>query len=134
MANSARSSRQNGARCPATTFLELDHVDAQAKGGAHTIENLRVRCYPHNKLHAEKTFGREHVEERIHFRYRTSHRVKDAAPNDAIETARSALVNLGYRDKEARRAVGIVAERHANDVESLTPETVIREALAALAT
>jgi 5-methylcytosine-specific restriction endonuclease McrA len=61
---------KGGERCPATTFLELDHVDARAKGGADTVENLRVRCRPHNKLHAEKTFGREHVEERIHFRYR----------------------------------------------------------------
>ena len=124
----------DGRRCEATTFLELDHVDAQANGGPHTLENLRVRCFPHNKLHAEKTFGRKHVEERIRFRQRKAHRVKEAPVDDALEIARSGLVNLGYRDKEARRALSIVGERHASDVEALTPETVIREALAVLAT
>ena len=122
----------DGQRCPATTFLELDHVDARAKGGPHTVENLRVRCYPHNKLHAEKTFGREHVEERIHFRQRTSRRVKATEADDTtIELARSGLVNLGYRDEEARRALAIVRDRHTSDV--LTPDVVLREALLVLA-
>ena len=120
---------EDGQRCPATTFLELDHDDARANGGAHTVENLRVRCWAHNKLHAEKTFGREHVEERVHFRQRTSRRVK---ANDAVELARRGLVNLGYRDRDARRALSVVADRHPNDVHALTPETAIREALAVL--
>jgi hypothetical protein len=124
---------EDGERCPATTLLELDHIDPDAMGGPSTVENLRVRCRPHNKWYAEKTYGREHIEERIHFRCRKAQRVKvDDAQPMAIDLARRGLVNLGYRDAEAKRAVAIVRERHASELETLTPESVLREALAIL--
>ena len=54
-----------GQRCPSTTLLEVDHINARARGGSGELTNLRVRCRPHNKLHAEEDFGRAHIEARV---------------------------------------------------------------------
>jgi 5-methylcytosine-specific restriction endonuclease McrA len=56
---------EHGHRCSAKTLLEIDHIVARAQGGTYELDNLRVRCRAHNRLHAEKTFGREHVDRRI---------------------------------------------------------------------
>lgn len=63
---------EQGQRCPARSFLELDHIQPRALGGTDEIENLRVRCRMHNQLHAEEVFGREHVERKIHLSQRKS--------------------------------------------------------------
>lgn len=54
-----------GERCPAKTFLEIDHIEPRARGGTNDEANLRVRCGPHNRLHAEQTFGKAFVRSRI---------------------------------------------------------------------
>jgi 5-methylcytosine-specific restriction endonuclease McrA len=51
----------DGRRCESRRKLEFDHVEAAALGGLPTVENLRLRCTVHNRLHAEATFGRELV-------------------------------------------------------------------------
>jgi 5-methylcytosine-specific restriction endonuclease McrA len=51
----------DGHRCGSRWRLELDHVEPAALGGPSTTENLRLRCKAHNALHAEETFGREHM-------------------------------------------------------------------------
>jgi 5-methylcytosine-specific restriction endonuclease McrA len=51
----------DGRRCESRWQLEYDHVEAAARGGPSTVENSRLRCRPHNLLHAEDTFGREHM-------------------------------------------------------------------------
>ncbi|HET9553225.1 MAG TPA: HNH endonuclease signature motif containing protein, partial [Anaeromyxobacteraceae bacterium] len=48
----------DGHRCGSRWRLELDHIEAAALGGPSTIENLRLTCAQHNRLHAEQTFGR----------------------------------------------------------------------------
>ena len=58
----------NGNRCPARGFLEVDHVASRALGGDGDVSNLRVLCKPHNRLHAEEVFGREHVDRAIDLR------------------------------------------------------------------
>jgi hypothetical protein len=60
-------------RCPARTFLELDHEQSRALNGSDDAANLRVRCRAHNQLHAEQVFGREHVAQQ-RFRQRKSSR------------------------------------------------------------
>jgi 5-methylcytosine-specific restriction endonuclease McrA len=52
----------DGRRCNSRWKLELDHIHPAALGGPSTIENLRIACRPHNLLHAEQTYGREHME------------------------------------------------------------------------
>jgi hypothetical protein len=43
-------------------MLELHHSKAFASGGAHTEENLTLRCRAHNALAAEEDFGRDFME------------------------------------------------------------------------
>lgn len=46
-----------GKTCGSTYRLELDHIHPYAKGGEHSVENLRLRCFTHNQLHAREEFG-----------------------------------------------------------------------------
>lgn len=60
----------DGRRCSSRKCLEIDHIISRAKGGSDDEDNLRVRCRAHNGLHAEETFGKEHVRSRIEARQR----------------------------------------------------------------
>src|SRR5690606_4421819 len=53
-----------GRRCPETGSLELHHREAHALGGPDTVDNLELRCPPHNLLAAEQDFGRSHMDRR----------------------------------------------------------------------
>ena len=118
----------DGHPCDATAFLELDHVIARALGGGAEAENLRVRCRAHNRLWAEQTFGRAHVERAVHLRQRKSARYDDGHPFDAHEKVVFALKRLGFRQAQARSAVDAVKKRLG--VEGpLELEGLLREAL-----
>jgi len=112
----------DGERCTARGWLELDHIVPKACGGSDEVANLRVRCGAHNHLHAEETFGKEHVAERIHFRRRKSE----------VDLARRGLVRLGFKASEAKHALDLVCERHGADAAPLPKETMLREALSVL--
>jgi len=45
-------------RCSETNGLEIDHVRPFAMGGEHSLENLRLLCPAHNRLMAERVYGR----------------------------------------------------------------------------
>jgi hypothetical protein len=47
----------SGGICGSTLRVELDHVQAEARGGPPTVENLRCLCRTHNDLSARITFG-----------------------------------------------------------------------------
>jgi hypothetical protein len=111
----------DGTRCCATGFLQIDHVDARARGGSNDDDNLRVLCHAHNQLHAEETFGRDHMDLR-----------RRKWNTDDAELVRRALVHNGFRARDATRAVESVAERHANDATTPSKEAILREALAVL--
>jgi 5-methylcytosine-specific restriction endonuclease McrA len=50
----------NGKRCGATWDLEIHHDEIPyARGGDHSINNLKLLCAAHNKLIAENVFGRD---------------------------------------------------------------------------
>jgi 5-methylcytosine-specific restriction endonuclease McrA len=55
-----------GERCQARGGLEVDHRVPRACGGTGDVANLRLLCRPHNRLEAERRFGREHVARKIH--------------------------------------------------------------------
>jgi len=55
----------DGQRCTATQFIQIHHEEAWARGGGETVDNLRMLCASHNRLLAEREFGRELVAERI---------------------------------------------------------------------
>lgn len=119
---------ETGRRCKARAFLELDHQHARALGGSGDASNLRLLCRAHNRLLAEQTFGREHVEKSIRLRQRkcaeesaersaqavdraSQSRAPTAAAGKLAETHTkllSGLVNVGFKAKEARAALGEV--------------------------
>jgi 5-methylcytosine-specific restriction endonuclease McrA len=53
-----------GLQCCETRYLELHHLQAFAKNGAHVASNLTLRCSAHNALAAEADFGANVVAER----------------------------------------------------------------------
>jgi hypothetical protein len=119
-----------GHRCPATTWLELDHVVARARDGTSDLRNLRVRCRAHNRLHAEQTFGKEHVERAI--RERRHPRLRGYAP-ESCSLAASGLVHMGFRHAEVQCALDAVRAHHPTEALATIPvQTILREALAAL--
>ena len=54
-----------GRRCEERAWLEYDHHQPRAKGGASTVDNVRLLCRSHNRYAAELELGREHVERAI---------------------------------------------------------------------
>ncbi|MBS2013094.1 MAG: HNH endonuclease [Deltaproteobacteria bacterium] len=55
----------DGHRCSARSFLEIDHIEPRARGGDESVDNLRTRCRAHNQLYAEQVYGRDYVARRI---------------------------------------------------------------------
>lgn len=47
-----------GKRCDSTHVLQIDHIKPVARGGASTIDNLRVLCAYHNRLESERLMGK----------------------------------------------------------------------------
>ncbi len=54
-----------GVRCDARSFLEIDHVHPKALGGEDTTTNTRILCATHNRLAAERVFGRDCIHRKI---------------------------------------------------------------------
>jgi hypothetical protein len=53
----------DGCRCDSRWKLEFDHVVPSAFGGKSTADNIRLRCRGHNMHHAERVYGREHMDQ-----------------------------------------------------------------------
>jgi hypothetical protein len=117
---------EGGHRCPAITLLEIDHVIPRASGGKNELPNLRVRCRSHNRLHAEKSFGREHVDRKI-----AEHRSQERRLPDSFELASRDLLNSGFRHADVKRAIAVLLERHA-DPSTIPAAKIVVEALAIL--
>ncbi|AKU99154.1 hypothetical protein AKJ09_05818 [Labilithrix luteola] len=98
---------ENGQRCSARSFLELDHVTPRALGGSGEAENLRVFCRAHNHDAAERVFGRAHVEARI----RTSRKRSSRAPDRSAPSA--GPPNFSQRKYERERGASSTASSSA---------------------
>lgn len=55
----------DGTRCRARAGLEIEHTLPFAIHRTHDEKYLRLYCGPHNRLAAEKVFGKEFIEEKI---------------------------------------------------------------------
>ena len=122
----------DGNRCPATMLLEIDHIDSKGLGGSDAASNLRVLCRPHNLHHAQQVYSKSHVAKEIQRRRdkKQAAAAAVAAPS-SFELARRGLLNLGFRDAEARHAL----EKAASSTEPNAPTSaadLIRAALATL--
>jgi hypothetical protein len=47
----------DGRRCSARAFLEFHHVKPFGVGGEATVENIQLRCGPHNRYEADLYYG-----------------------------------------------------------------------------
>jgi Holliday junction resolvasome RuvABC DNA-binding subunit len=90
-------------------------------------------CRAHNRLHAEESFGRDHVAARVRADLRQRRRPPDepAHANDAAELTRRALTNMGFRDVDVRRALHTILSRET-PLPALTIPDLLRAALAVL--
>jgi 5-methylcytosine-specific restriction endonuclease McrA len=69
-----------GQRCCETRYLELHHVEPFARGGAHEISNLTLRCSAHNRLAAKQDFGEPVVtahRDATRYEARSQQRIRD---------------------------------------------------------
>ena len=48
---------EDGRRCNETRFVELAHLEPWARGGAHTVDNVALRCRAHNSYEAVRDYG-----------------------------------------------------------------------------
>jgi hypothetical protein len=116
-------------------------TSSRARGGTSELGNLRVRCRAHNRLYAEQTFGKEHVERAIRERRRPRERGCASERSGEVDTQRpnsctlaaSGLVHMGFRPAEVRRALDVASARHRTEALTTIPvQTLLREALAVL--
>ncbi|WP_394842913.1 hypothetical protein LZC95_38305 [Pendulispora brunnea] len=114
-----------GRRCESRVFLELDHVNAHALGGSDDATNLIVKCAAHNRLAAERDFGREHIDKRKAERTNLPRQRRSQS-----KEATRALTSLGFKQPHVRRALAVLEERWAGSDPSL--ETILRETLSIL--
>lgn len=52
----------DGTRCSEINNLQIDHIRPWAINGSHDPENLRLLCPAHNRLMAERVFGKEKIQ------------------------------------------------------------------------
>jgi hypothetical protein len=86
-----------------------------------------VRTRAHNLLSAERDFGRGYIEQKKNVR-----KIHPRQRGYGDEVALRALCSMGFKDREARRALAIVEERRPNS-RSPPLEALLREALSVLA-
>ena len=55
----------NGFRCSERSRLAIDHIEPWGAGGTSEERNLRVLCFAHNRLHADRCFGAEFMNQKI---------------------------------------------------------------------
>lgn len=129
----------DGERCPARSWLEVDHISPRARGGSNQVTNLRVLCRAHNQLLAEETFGRRRVvagqRRRKGMQVTPSSRVeRESRPStarDDFDTAQRALKTMGFKETETRRAVAALRSQHVNRAPPQL-EQILRDALGLL--
>jgi len=56
---------RNGTRCNSTWNLEIDHIVPFARGGDSSPCNLRLLCGRHNRLEAERAYGKDFMRKYI---------------------------------------------------------------------
>ena len=78
-------------------------------------------------LSAERDFGREHIEQK-----KKQRKFHQRQRGYEVEVALRALCGMGFKDREARRALAIVEQRPPN-VRPPPVATLLREALSVLA-
>jgi hypothetical protein len=136
-----------GHRCSARKLLELDHIDPVARGGAATVENIRLRCRAHNQFEADCMFGSGFMHKKrartprveVGNRQQVPVRKPEAtAVGEQTGDVIAGLQGLGFRTEEARRAALLteacpaeLAERVRAALKFLAPRVRVENRLSA---
>jgi 5-methylcytosine-specific restriction endonuclease McrA len=94
---------EDGHRCGSRKLIEYDHIEAFAKGGEATVDNVRLLCQAHNRYEADRTFGVDFM------------RHKRVAAAEARAAAKTHAKQV--REQEAAAARARAAEEHAHELE-----------------
>jgi hypothetical protein len=99
---------ESGQRCPARTRLEFDHLDPVARGGAATVDRVRLACRAHNQYEAECVFGTEFMQQK-----RQESQCAQAEARRAREACEAAAQAAVARAEERAREARVAEERRA---------------------
>jgi hypothetical protein len=84
-----------GRRCSERRHLTIEHIQPFAKGGLAIPDALCLLCSAHNQHSARRVFGEEHIAKK---------------KREALESrVCRALVQSGFRERDARRAIQEIA-------------------------
>lgn len=105
----------SGERCPALALIEVDHASAYSLGGTGELENVRLLCRAHNRLHAEQTFGKGYIADKITERRAETEAAAEARrasdPENHERRAVEGLVRLGFAKQSCVRTVRSILGR-----------------------
>jgi hypothetical protein len=105
------TSAHDGQLCGSTWLLQMHHLEAFAKGGPPTVENVAIFCRAHNLYAADVEFGRAFMERRRQRRAgRASGRHRAGGPN-AIGTSPASEAGVVWN----RPASSLVASARIGD-------------------
>jgi 5-methylcytosine-specific restriction endonuclease McrA len=103
-----------GQRCGSTHVLQIDHIKPVARGGASTIDNLRVLCAYHNRLESERLMGKRgpDVVREATVAYRTCGHAAGFSPRDTTTAATRSPVTLSVvRHMSRKRSTPRISPR-----------------------
>jgi 5-methylcytosine-specific restriction endonuclease McrA len=98
--------------CGLSAYVDVHHIDRQTDGGGHDMENLTLVCYGHHRAVHE---GRIHIERRdghivcTHADGTPYGQARAIDPDELERRAQAleALVDAGFRDREARALIAL---------------------------
>jgi HNH endonuclease len=119
--------------CRHAVFVDIHHIEPRAESGDNDTDNLVCLCGAHHRaLHRGKLSVEGRVSSGLVFRHADGTKYGCATTPKAVDLRALAfrgLVQMGFRETEARRAVERVTSGALDD---LTLETLMRQALAVL--
>ena len=95
---------ESGHRCGSRRLVEFDHIEAFARGGHATVDNVRLLCRAHNGYEAERTFGAEFM------------RHKRLAAAEARAEAKAKAKRAHEQEAAAARAQAAAEQAHELEV------------------
>ena len=109
----------NGHRCTACRHLHFDHITPVARGGASTVDNVRLLCSAHNQHEAERVFGAGFMEmKREAARAAAAERRAAAAEKRARAEAERAEQRARAEAERAEKRARAEAERAAKQAQA----------------
>ena len=99
----------DGLRCSERSRLTIDHIVPWGLGGANEAGNLRVLCFAHNRLHADRCFGAGFMIQKIESA-RSDRRPSgyQPAPDEGADPTRVGEPAMVYRASGSGRGTGLL--------------------------